>query len=1001
MHFDIGAGPEAIESELPALEQLVSMGYHYLTQAELNKTRTDYRSVLLYDRLEQTIRRLNPDFDDDGIHDAIEQIREERFPHNLDPVETNEKIRAKLIELSKSGGLEPIVVTQNFGDGPVQKVVKIFDFDNPQNNDFVVTNQFQLEGFKNPIFPDVVIFVNGIPLVLIECKSPAIPDPIGEAVDRKNFYKYQQRGNGYEKLFFYNHCLIATCGTLARVGTLNSNVNYYSRWAKPYPLSVDDVKELCNGKAREQEILITGLLTKQNLLNHLQNFVLYDTINNKRIKLIAKHQQYRAVSECVNRLNLQEDIKDKGGVIWHTQGSGKSFSMLWFASQLMYKFGNPPIMIVTDRKQLDKQIHDTFKKCGFPSPIRAKNGKHLAELLQNPKGKTIMTIIDKFSTDHEAHTDEKVICLVDEAHRSQYKVNAEQMRVAMPNAVFYGFTGTPIDKNDKSTPRVFGPIIDKYGFRESQQDGATLPIRYQGRMPELFVEGGETIDEIFERIIGNDPAINEELKDKLKKQCVTKGKIAESPSRIKRIALDLVKHYTTHIEPNGYKAILVAPSREAAVLYKKNLDELNAPLSKIIMTSDLGEKGKDEQSWDKYYLTSEQREQEAERFKSPDNPTKILIVVDMLLVGYDAPICKVLYLDKGIREHNLLQAIARVNRPYDEPKTYGLIVDYSGVTTELQAALEMFEKDDIVGALDPLNELLQLLKDRHADAIAFFKGINREDNDAILEYFEPVDRRDEFEQAFKLFSKALDSVMPDKEADPYIGDFKFLSKARQIIRTYYEGVKPSTRPYALKIQKLIDEHIRSLHISELIDPLEITYENFLGFVKKKVKSERAQAALIKNKAIQVIEELKGNNPAYYEKLWERLQKIIEEDEKRRRENAQYFTHPEIYAEIYDKALAEEKERQKVFGEYQAIQFEFAVYGEFNEIKNNREESVSLTKKIYSQIKKETEIVGWRTKSSVEKNMKTIIYDTLSTAGFEDEKLAELSEKILTLAKNRL
>ena len=264
---------------------------------------------------------------------------------------------------------------------------------------------------------------------------------------------------------------------------------------------------------------------------------------------------------------------------------------------------------------------------------------------------------------HNAHTDEKVICLVDEAHRSQYKINAEQMRVAMPNAVFYGFTGTPIDKNDKSTPRVFGPIIDKYGFRESQEDGATLPIRYQGRLSELFVEGGETIDEIFERIIGNDPTITEELKDNLKRQYVTKGKIAEAPSRVKRIALDLVKHYTTHIEPNGYKAMLVAPSREAAIIYKKNLDELNAPPSKVIMTSNLGEKGKDEQSWDPYYLSSEQREQEAEKFKSADDPTKILIVVDMFLVGYDAPICQVLYLDKGIREHNLLQAIARVNRP--------------------------------------------------------------------------------------------------------------------------------------------------------------------------------------------------------------------------------------------------------------------------------------------------------------------------------------------------
>ncbi len=999
MDFDIGKGPEATESELPALQQLVAMGYDYLAQAELNKTRADYRDVLLYDRLKQAVRLLNPEFDDDGIHDAISQISEDRFPHNLDPVETNEKIRAKIIGLSKSGGLEPVVVTQNLGDGPVQKVVRVFDFENPENNDFVVTNQFQLEGFRNPIFPDIVIFVNGIPLVLIECKSPEIPDPIGEAVDRKNFYKYQRRENGYEKLFFYNHCLIAACGTLARVGTLNSDVNHYSRWAKPYPLTLDQVRQL-NGKAREQEVLIAGLLAKKNLLNHIQNFVLYDTINNNKIKMIAKHQQYKAVSECVDRLKLEEDIEDKGGVIWHTQGSGKSFSMLWFASQLMYRFGNPPIMIVTDRKQLDKQIHDTFKKCGFPNPIRAKNGKHLAELLQNPKGKTIMTIIDKFATEHNTHTDEKVICLIDEAHRSQYKINAEQMRVAMPNAVFYGFTGTPIDKNDKSTPRVFGPIIDKYGFRESQEDGATLPIRYQGRLSELFVEGGETIDELFERIIGNDPSVDEELQDQLKKQYVTKGRIAEAPSRVRRIALDIVKHYTTHIEPNGYKAMLVAPSREAAVLYKKTLDDLNAPQSKIIMTSNLGEKGRDDQSWDQYHLTSEQREQEAEGFKSAKDPTKILIVVDMLLVGYDAPVCQVLYLDKGVREHNLLQAIARVNRPYDEPKTYGLIIDYSGVTKELQTALEMFETEDIEGALDPLNEFVELLKDRHADATAFFKDTDREDNDAILEYFEPVDRRDEFEQAFRLFSKALDSVMPDKEADPYIEDFKFLSRDRQVIRTYYEGVKPSTRPYAKKIQKLIDDHIRSLRISELIDPMEITYENFLAYVKKNVKSQRAQTALIKNKAIQVIEELKWNNPAYYEKLWERLQKIIEEEEKRRRENAQYFAHPEIYEKIYDKALAEEEERQKVFGVYKATKFEFALYGELNEIKDRRE-SIKLAKRIFSQIEPETEIVGFKGNIDVEKKIMTILYDVLNEAGLDGKAIKEISEKILVLVDTKL
>jgi len=998
LSFDVGTGDEVIESELPALEQLVAMGYEYKSQSEINKTRKDYRDVLLYDRLEAAIRKHNPDFDEDGICDTLNQIKDDNFPRNLDPVDTNEKVRAKLVELSKSGGLEPIVVTQNFGDGPELKRAKIFDFENPENNDFLVTNQFQLEGFKNPIFPDIIVFVNGIPLVIIECKSPAIPDPIGEAIERKNFKHYQTEGLGYERLFFYNHCLVATCGTLARVGAIQANINYYARWASPNPLSEDDVKKMCKGKAREQEILIAGLLSKKNLLDHLQNFVLYDTINNKRIKMIAKHQQFRAVTKCVNRLKLEEKIADKGGVIWHTQGSGKSFSMLWFATQLMYKFGNPPIVIITDRKQLDKQIHETFKKCGFPSPIRAKSGKHLAELLSNPRGKTIMTIIDKFATDTPVHTDEKVICLVDEAHRSQYKTTAEQMRVAMPNAVFYAFTGTPIDKRDRSTYKVFGPMLDKYGFKESQADGATIPILFEGKLPELFVEGGDTIDEVFERVFKD---LDKELKDKIKKQYVTKGKIAEAPARIKRIALDLVKHYTTHIEPNGYKAMLVAPSREAAVLYKEELDKLSAPPSKIIMTSNLGETGKDGISWDKYYLSPEHREQEAEKFKSPQDPTKILIVVDMLLVGYDVPVCQVMYLDKGLREHNLLQAIARVNRPYDEAKTHGLIVDYSGITKELGLALEMFEEQDIEGALEPLDALLVELKSRHADAMAFFTGIDKNSTDQIIEKFEPADVREEFEYAFKMLSKALDAVMPGKEADPYLEDFKFLSKARQIIRTYYEGVKPSTKPYAKKIQQLIDDHIRSLHISELIHPTDISYENFIAFVKKKVKSQRAQAALVKNKAMQVIQELAANNPVYYEKLRERLEKIIKEEEERRKKNAAYFTDPKYYEEIYNQAISEEKERQKIFEDYQATPFEFAVYSELNQIIKDGKKAIKLTKEIFSKVFPETKIVGWKTKIGSEKNMKTAIYDTLSSDKFSEDKIDEIAERIITLARNRL
>lgn len=525
---------EWLKSELPALEQLFTMGYEYKSQSELNKERKDLREVLLYDRVEAAIRKNNPEIDQDGVYGALSEINESRFPFTLDLMDTNEKLRAKLVGLSSSGGLEPITVTQNFGEGNVEKTVKLFDFDNPKNNDFLVTNQFQLEGLKQPIYPDVVIFVNGIPLVIIECKSPYIKDPINEAVE-KNFERYQSRGSGYERLIFFNHFLIATCGTLARHGTIGAGVNHYARWSEAYPLTEQEIEKMCGGrKPREQEILIAGMLSKSHILDLLKNYVIYE---NRTVKKLAKHQQYRVVTKSVERLDLDEgNIADKGGVIWHTQGSGKSLSMLWLATQLMYKFGNPPIVIVTDRKQLDEQIHGTFKSCGFPDPIAAKSRNHLQSLLSNPRGKTIMTTIQKFgSKANHIHTDEKVIALVDEAHRTQYKFNAEAMRSAMPNAVFFAFSGTPIDKKNKSTYKVFGPLLDKYSFEESKQDGATSKILYEDRMPDLYVEGEEeSIDHIFERVFSD---LDDDTKQRLKKEYVTKEKILEAPARIKKYVL--------------------------------------------------------------------------------------------------------------------------------------------------------------------------------------------------------------------------------------------------------------------------------------------------------------------------------------------------------------------------------------------------------------------------------------------------------------------------------
>ena len=989
MSFVVGTGDEIEQSELPALEQLTKMGYEYKSKNDINKERQRTTEVLLYGRLKEAIRRLNPKLDEDGISDALNQIKEDSFPFTYPMMETNEKVRAKMVGLSQTGGLEPITVDQYDESGTVKKTVKLFDFDNIENNDFIVTNQFELQGFKNPIYPDIVLFVNGIPLVIIEAKSPFRRNWLEDAVERENFRKYRSTGNGYERLMFYNHILVATCGTQARHGTISSDVNHFqnSRWSSAYPLTIEQVEEKY-GKSREQEVLIAGMLERSHLLDLLKDYVIYQTIGNKRVKIIAKHQQYRAVTKCTKQIKTVEGRR--GGVIWHTQGSGKSYTMQWVAKQAI-QYGNLPLVIVTDRRQLDKQIHTTFSEAGFPNPIKANRSTDLADFVKSPRGKTMMTTIQKFEEISET-TDEKIIVLVDEAHRSQYGIASGAMDKAMPNGVYFGFTGTPIDKKDKSTYRTFGDLIDKYGFEESKADGATIPITHVGRLPNLFVEGDESIDELFERIIGSEPNMTPELKERLKKEYITKAKIAEAPQRIKRIALDIVEHYTKYILDNGYKAMIVASSRESAILYKKELERLSAPPSKIIMDQKIGETGKDGISWDKYYLTDSQKRHAEDYFKTIEDPTKILIVVDMLLVGFDAPVAKVMYLDKSLKEHSLLQAIARVNRPYDENKTEGLIVDYYGITKNMEKAFEIFDSEDIKGAWEPDDYQLTVLKVSHSEVMKHVQGLDLKDLDQITIAFEPADKRDTFEEDFKKFAKVLNSQLYKKESVQYVPDFKTLAKVRNHLRNTYDDPRFSTRKYAPLIQKIIDDAIRATGITEIGKPREITPQNFLADLNK-TKSTRARTAILKNKTQQVIKENYSHNPTYYEKLWQLLTRIILEEENRVKTEANYLDMESKIQDIYKKATEIEEERKKLGFERD---IEFAIYGLLQEYKEDKDNSIKITNDLGKKLLPETEIVEWYNKPSTKRKMEEITYDILDSSGIPEDDIVELSEKILFL-----
>jgi type I restriction enzyme R subunit len=365
-------------------------------------------------------------------------------------------------------------------------------------------------------------------------------------------------------------------------------------------------------------------------------------------------------------------------------------------------------------------------------------------------------------------------------------------------------------------------------------------------------------------------------------------------------------------------------------------------------------------------------------------------------VGYDVPIVQVMYLDKPLKEHTLLQAIARVNRIYDKQKDYGLIVDYCGITRYLQKALAIFEEEDIQGALEPAEKELEELKIRHQQAMSFFNDLqNKEDDTVIIEKFEPANVRDDFEYDFKMFSKAMDAVLPKKEAEPYNADFKYLSKKRMLIRNSYEPPGHSLKLDGKKVQGLIDEYVRALHIDDIMDQREVTYDNFLGYAAK-FKTERARTALIKNKTRQIISELSPTNPGYYEKLRERLEKIIEHEEKRRKDDASYFNQ---LREVYKDAVNQDKERKKLGF---STQFEFAVFEELKSINNSGEAlSKNITESIFDKIKEETSIVGWKTEKSSKKRMSVTIYDILTENKFAEDKINELIPKIIDLAERNL
>lgn len=934
---------EDLSSLLPALQLLQNLGYEYLKPSETIELRGNKKSTsVLENILTEQLAKINDinfkdskhAFSEVNIKNAVQSIAQMPF----DALITNNEAIYDLLTLGKSFEQTIDGYTRSYS-------LQYIDWKNPENNVFHVTDEFEVErrNSKQTRRPDIVVFVNGIPLVVIECKRPDMKDAVKEAISQ---HLRNQKSDEIPELFTFSQILLALSQNQAMYGTTDTPMKFWSVWKEDEekheeatlrqlinaPLSKEAQDRMFSERnesqksymekiassgerlASPQDWTIFNTLRKERLLELIYQFIVFDN----KIKKISRYQQFYAIKASISRVTKQRgDSSREGGVIWHTTGSGKSLTMVMLAKALALEpsIDNPKVILVTDRVDLDDQIYKTFKSCGKHA-VQALSGEHLVDLVTNNKANIITTIIDKFetATKKKKIRDESsnIFVLVDESHRSQYGVAHAKMQNVFPNACYIGFTGTPLLKKDKSTAKKFGGFIHKYTMNQAVKDGAVAPLIYEGRMSELHGDK-EQLDRWFERITNN---LTPEQKLDLKKKFKREEELSKSDSRIAEIAFDIAEHYKSTYRGTGKKGQLAVSSKEMAIKYKTLLEGFGIEAAVIISAPDTREdhKSTDEseipivqQFWKammaKYGNDSNYVESIVGSFKHSNWP-EIIIVVHKLLTGFDAPSNSVLYIDKHLQEHTILQAIARVNRLH-EGKEYGLIVDYRGIFGELNDAIdtykalekEGFDPDDIEGTITDISEVIKLLPQRHTDLWQVFKDVdNKNDIESLQRHLEPLDIREEFYDCLREYSKVLqlalsnpkfqDETAEDKKKN-YTNDLKqFLNLKAAIKQRYSESVDYSS--YELQIRNMVNKYIGADQVKQLIAPVNVfDAENFELEIDR-IEGDTAKADAIASRIKKTITEKMDEDPALYKRLSEIISEAIAEHRAQRMSDALYL-----------------------------------------------------------------------------------------------------------------
>lgn len=894
--MDKDAYLEINASQRPALALFEAMGYTYISPADCDKQRGSRYHVLLRDILRGQLRRLNRyvyagaenEFSAANIERAMEDLDE---PLTDGLVRTSEKIYDALL-LGKS-------YPETVGDGKMLSFnLRYIDWDNPQNNVFHVTEEFAVDSRdrQHNARPDIVLFINGIPFAVIECKAPHIP--VEEAVGQ--MIRNQQAAY-IPHLFKFAQLVVATNKNAVKYATAGTPKKFWSVWKEQNDEWLQTrLKALVPDRMpTEQDRNIVSLFSRERVFELIRYFVLFDA----NVKKVCRYQQFFAVREIMKTIAESDEHGNRqSGVIWHTQGSGKSLTMVMLAKYILMELKDchPRVVIVTDRKELDAQIAATFAHTRL-TPARATSGRHLVELVNSARADVITSIINKFNTverQEVKNPSRDIFVLVDESHRSNYGLMATRMRSVFPNACYIGFTGTPLMKSEKNTMARFGRLIHKYTIRDGVEDGAIVPLIYEGRFVEQKVDE-ENIDLWFKQITRR---LTEAQREDLRRKWSSIRRLTSTDARIKRIALDISEHFIEGYKDTGFKAMLATNYKRDAIRYLECFEQfgdLNCAV--VISPPDMREgvddvdEGADDlvvSFWNKMMQQygDADRYEEAIKNRFCDGEIDILIVCSKLLTGFDAPLCQVLYIDKELKEHGLLQAIARTNRLH-EGKDYGLIVDYRGLIEKLDTAMDMysgaglenFDGGDLKGVVVDVMAAVGNLRSAYTQLVELFAPVGSISDAEAVEVFLADDKmRQDFYTLLCAFGRALHLVLNAEQAynalskeerQKYQDTFIFFSKVRRSVKLQYCDAIDNAE-YEPLMQNLLDTHLSVAGLKKITSPIDILNKDDFEKELEELGSLRSKADAIASRMTRSISEKRDENPAYYDSFSKRIRDAL-------------------------------------------------------------------------------------------------------------------------------